>query len=346
MTLNLQIINPLNYPKWDELLCSNQEYSFFHTSNWARVLYESYHFNPLYFTLINEGKLLVSIPIMEIKSFLTGYRGTSLPFTDYCEPIITGDIHSHDIYEYLIKYGRQTGWKFIEIRGGSDISQELTPSSYYYGHTLNLLQNEEHILSNSSSNTKRNIKKAVKVGVEVHIKNNIESMNVFYKLNCITRKMHGLPPQPYYFLKKVYDHVISRNNGIIVSATYNGEIIASAVYFHLGRKAIYKYGASDKRYQQLRANNLVMWEAIKWYLRNGYESFCFGKTEPDNDGLRRFKVGWGAKERVINYYRYDLKRNVFINGESRVSGLHNKLFNKTPIPLLKFIGLILYKHVG
>jgi len=48
-------------------------------------------------------------------------------------------------------------------------------------------------------------------------------------------------------------------------ASHKGKNIASAVYFHFGDKAIYKYGASDRKYQHLRANNLVMWEAIRWF---------------------------------------------------------------------------------
>lgn len=60
-------------------------------------------------------------------------------------------------------------------------------------------------------------------------------------------------------------------------ASFKGTIIAGAIYFHFGEKAVYKYGASDVKYQQLRPNNLVMWEAIRLYCQNGYKSFCFGR---------------------------------------------------------------------
>src|SRR3990172_8371413 len=85
----LKVINPLDYPEWDKLLLSTRDYSFFHSSAWARVLHESYGYRPLYFTSIDNGILLSVIPIMEINSIFTGKRAVSLPFTDYCEPIIT-----------------------------------------------------------------------------------------------------------------------------------------------------------------------------------------------------------------------------------------------------------------
>jgi len=45
-----------------------------------------------------------------------------------------------------------------------------------------------------------------------------------------------------------------------VLASLNGKNIAGVICFHFGDRVIYKYGASDKDYQHLRVNNLVMWK--------------------------------------------------------------------------------------
>lgn len=222
----------------------------------------------------------------------------------------------------------------------------VLPSLHFLGHHLDLSQNEELIISSFKDSTRRNIKKAITEGVEVKILNSLESVKEFFRLNCTTRKYHGLPPQPYRFFKKVYDHIISRNLGLVAIAYYKEKAIAGAICFHFGEKAIYKYGASDRKYLHLRANNLVMWEAIKWYCHNGYKSFCFGRTEPDNQGLKQFKTGWGTKENVINYYKFDLKRDVFIADHQKVTKLQQTIFRKMPIPLLNIFGSLLYRHIG
>ena len=186
----------------------------------------------------------------------------------------------------------------------------------------------------------------MKEGVEVKIDRSLESVKEFYRLNCMTRKEHGLPPQPFHFFKKIYDHVISKNLGMVVLASLDQENIAGAIYFHFGEKAVFKYGASDKKFQHLRANNLVMWKAIQWYSQNGYKNLCFGRTERKNQGLIQFKSGWGTTEQQINYYRYDLEKGSFVRGSSKVTGFHNKVFRNIPIPILKKIGALLYRHVG
>jgi hypothetical protein len=341
-----EIINPLNCPNWNELVLSADNYSFFYSSNWARVLSESYYYKPLYFVEINNNKLSALIPLMEIKSILTGKRGVSLPFTDYCKTIIPEKTDFQDAMNYLIDYGKSSGWESIELRTGNKLPNVISPSSSFYGHTLDLTQGETKIFSNFRDSTKRNIKKALKEGVQTNIYKSLKSVREFYRLNCLTRREHGLPPQPWSFFEKIHDHIISRNLGSVMLASFHNRTIAGAVYFHLGDRAIYKYGASDKKYQHLRANNLVMWEAIKWYSKNGYKSFCFGRTEQENKGLMQFKRGWGTKEHLIHYYKYDLIKEAFVQDSSKISGSHNKIFKNMPIPLLKIIGSLLYKHMG
>jgi hypothetical protein len=346
MCSELQIINPINYPKWNELLLTKEGACIFHSSAWARVLFDTYHYSPLYFVIIEDNELSVAIPFMEVKSAFTGWRGVSLPFSDYCDPIVSKEVNFQDVLNQISEYGKRSGWKYIEIRGGNGFLSGVPYSANYYGHNLDITQGEERLYANLRNSTRRNIKRAAKEGVQVKICTSLEAIGEFYRLNCITRKGHGLPPQPYCFFETIYNYIIKKELGFIVLATYQEKTIAGAMYFHFGDKAIYKYGASDKRYQHLRPNNLVMWEAIKWYSKNGFHSFSFGRTEPNAGGQRQFKTGWGTSETIIKYYTYDLRKRDFIERKAHVSGIHNKIFNALPVNLLKIAGSLLYRHMG
>jgi hypothetical protein len=344
--MDFHIIDPTSYPGWDNLLLSTPRGTFFHSSSWARVLKHSYGYSPCYFASIDTERLVALIPVMEVNSFLTGRRGVSLPFTDYCDSIPDGEVKFQDLLDFIIKYGKKRRWKSLELRGGANLLPDALPSVSYLGHTLNLSRNEEYIFSGFRDSTKRNIKKAIKEAVEVKINNSSVSIKEFYRLNCMTRKNHGLPPQPLHFFKKVFEYIISSKSGLVVLASFGGRYIAGALFFHFGDSAIFKYGASDNRYRHLRANNLVMWEAIRWYVQNDYKSLFFGRTDFDNQGLIQFKSGWGATEQEINYYRYDFKKEAFVSGSSRVTGFHNKIFRNIPISILTKIGALVYKHAG
>jgi hypothetical protein len=372
--LNLcpQIVDPIRYPDWDELFLRTPSPSFFHSAAWARVLSESYGYTPLYFTVIEGGKLRVLVPLMEVDSFLTGKRGVSLPFTDYCESILEEGVVFQELFNPIIDYGKKRGWKYIELRSGDRLvprSPFLVPGFStnnepfpgnpapsgtagnmpfitYFGHTLDLTKGETALYSGLRGSTRRNIKKAEKEKVKVRIENTPGAVAEFYRLNCLTRHEHGLPPQPYHFFRNLYREVISKGNGFVALGYVEGKAAAGNVYFHFGRQASYKYGASDKRYQSLRASNLVMWEAIKRFCGEGFKSLCFGRTEPENDGLRQFKRGWGTEEHPIHYFRYDLRQSAYVTGKQRGEPRYTGLFRVTPAPVLNVIGSLLYKHVG
>ena len=339
------MINPINHPNWDDLLLTNDQTTFFHTAAWAAVLSEAYHYTPLYFTVVDNHKLSALIPIMEISSFLTGKRGVSLPFTDQCRPIASDSEGARKLFEKTTDYGKKAGWKSIEFRGDQSLFQAQPSSETFFTHTLNLTQDLKQIIKSFRSSTWRNIKKAEKNDVTVIRSNSLPSVREFYRLNCMTRKDHGLPPQPWYFFKHLFKNVISPEKGTIFLASYKNKAIAGAVFFHFGNQAIYKYGASDRSHQHLRPNNLAMWQAINWFAEKGFSSFSLGKTEPEHQGLLQFKRGWGAKEETINYYKYDIAKNRFETKQTKLK-LSYTILKHMPSALLRLTGNLLYRHVG
>jgi hypothetical protein len=344
--LTISIINPIETPDWDDLLLTADRATFFHTTSWARVLSESYGYKPLYFTTIDNGKLAGLIPVMEIDSFLTGKRGVSLPFTDICHPIAdTPDIFQA-LMDKLTQHGQSAGWKHIEIKGGSTFfGKTAPPCAEHYAHILELDSGEDKVQNSFRGSTRRNISKASRAGVVVTFQYTLDAMAAFYELHCRTRRRHGLPPQPWRFFEKVYAHVIAAGKGVVLLAAHAGKTVAGAVYFFFRDRALFKFGASDRAFQHLRGNNLVMWEAIRWFTRNGFRSLHFGRSEPENEGLLQFKRGWGAKESRVTYYRLNLRENAF-SAERNGTRSSYSVFKLLPIPLLRLAGRVLYRHVG
>ena len=67
-TGSLEILNPIDETGWDDLLAPHPNSSFFHSAAWAKVLHDSYGYQPFYFAR-RQGDQLVSLaPVMEAKS--------------------------------------------------------------------------------------------------------------------------------------------------------------------------------------------------------------------------------------------------------------------------------------
>lgn len=341
----LDIVNPIEIPNWNELLESNPQSSFFHTSNWAKVLHDTYGYEPLYAVLTENNELKALLPMMAVKRLLKGKKGVSLPFTDFCTPIADSTENFQKTFVLAEDAARKKSLKTIEIRGGDYFFREAEASDTFYRHVLNLNQKENDMFSSLKENIRRNIKKAEKQNLKIRFENTRESIQNFYRLNCLTRKQHGLPPQPFYFFKSFHAEVLMKGKGIVATAYQQNTPVSANIYlFHQG-SAIYKYGASDKRHNPLRANFSLMWEAIKYFLLKNIKTLDFGRTDLHHTGLRRFKKGWGADEFYGKYYLYDVKAKTF-KAQNKQLKTSYRVFEILPIPISKMIGRMCYRYVG
>ena len=341
---SVERVNPTERSDWDESLAACPGASFFHKSAWAKVLTGAYGYVPAYFASHESGVCRALLPLMEVDSWMTGRRGVGLPFTDDCEPLYSDIGSGKKLIQSAFEFGRARRWKYVEFRGGRGLFEGVQPSLSFYGHRLDLTGDEDRLFARLESSVRRAIRKSEKSGLTVEVSQSMPAMRTYYALHCQTRKKHGMPPQSFGFFQNVHEHVVSRNMGIIVLACYQGNPVAGAIHFHSDGQAIYKFGASDETFQQLRGSNLVMWEAIKWLARNGSKSLHFGRTSIANEGLRKFKLGWGAEEHRMDYFKYDLQKDRYVTDTDETSGWHNRVFKALPVPASRVIGAVLYKH--
>ncbi|EEF62364.1 lipid II:glycine glycyltransferase FemX [Pedosphaera parvula] len=342
----VQTIDPVRNKNWEDQAGHFPAYSLFHSAAWARVLQKTYAFTPTYFVK-GEGKVPEAmLPVMEVNSWLTGRRGISLPFTDDCTSLGLNSESVRHLFWEAVRFGKERNWKYLECRGGREWLPEACASLSFYGHILELKPDEELMFAALDPSVRRAIRKGRKDGIRVEVSDSLEAVRLFYALLCKTRRKHGLPPQPFKFFENIYDEIISKQMGKVVTAMYGQKPIAAGVYFQANEKGIYKYGASDEAFQHLRGNNLVMWEAIKWHLQHGFKSLHMGRTSIGNEGLRKFKLGWGCEEHQVEYIKYDLRKQKFVQDKDEAFGWHNTLFRCMPGFLSKVAGALLYKHVA
>ncbi|MDB6093021.1 MAG: hypothetical protein JWM32_583 [Verrucomicrobia bacterium] len=344
--MTLRAINPLEIPTWDQQVARFSESSFFHSSAWCRVLHHTYGYTPQYLIDGDANGFTSALPLMEVNSWLTGRRGVSLPFTDVVPPLLGNGANFPDFFAAARGWGKSRGWKYLECRGGRALLADAPASTSFLSHTLDLARDEKVVFAGFEESVRRAVRKAEKSGIQIEFSQDTAAMRDFYRLLCKTRQRHGVPPQPWHFFSQIQRQVLAENHGWVVLARHNGTPVAGAVFFQFDRKAIYKFGASDAAFQQLRGNNLVMWNAIQRYIQLGSRSLDFGRTSVGNDGLRKFKLGWGTAEKTADYVRYDLRSGDFVTAADETSGWHTRVFNALPIWISRTIGAALYRHIG
>lgn len=342
----VQSVDSLQMADWDSLVMEHPDSSFFHGVAWAKVLNTAFGFVPRYWIARTGNRVTGLLPLMDVRSWLSGARGVCLPFTDHCEPLVFDHQSGVNLMEGVLASADSRRWRYVEWRGGDGVLEGSVPSVRFYSHCLDLSFGLEKLFSGFDSAVRRAIRKAETTGITIRVTDTIDAVGRFYSLHCATRRRHGVPPQPFSFFRAVHRHILSQGMGFVVEAFCRQLPIAAAIFFKFGKKAIYKYGASDTASLRFRANNLVMWEAIRRLAADGYQSLHFGRTSLLNEGLRRFKLGWGCQESHLDYFRFDTNRRRFVAEKDAAHGWHNVLFRFMPIWLSRAVGGMLYRHVA
>lgn len=338
--------NPLDEPGWDPSISGLPGATVFHSRAWAGVLHDAYGFRPTYLTLGPTGARTAVLPLMEVGAWWSGPRGVSLPFTDECQPLASTAADRDHLRAGLAALASARRWRTWELHGGAGLLPNAPDSLRFFGHSVALGPDASAVFQRCDEATRRAVRKAERAGVTVNFAHDESAVREFHRLLCLTRRRHGLPPQPFGFFTAIHRHLLARRQGFVALARHQGETVAGAVFLHFGSHAIYKFGASAPAAGPLRANNLVLWRAIARSCELGLSLLDLGRTSLANEGLRRFKLGWGAAERTVAYRRHDCRRRSFVTSVDRAHGWHNHVFRTLPVPVSRTLGRILYRHLA
>jgi CelD/BcsL family acetyltransferase involved in cellulose biosynthesis len=343
---SLRLVDPREDSGWDKRIADLPGVSFFHGAAWANVLCESYGHRPFYIRSGDGNSLDGLLPLMEVASPLTGRRGVSLPFTDLSPVLASDESIARRLVDQALTLGRERQWCYLELRGISGGLSDLTSSVAYLAHRLDLRAGPDALLNGMDQGARRAIRKAQQSGVEIEITRAPEALRLYFRLHCLTRKRHGLPPQPLHFFDNIGRMVVGQGGGFVAIARWMGQPVAGAVFVHSDRHVIYKYGAMDEAFQGMRPNNLLFWQVIQECCQKGFESLHLGRTSLANEGLCRFKRSLGAAEQPLHYLRFHFRRGAWVTSPDRASSPANAVFRCLPVPVLRGLGWLLYRHMS
>jgi hypothetical protein len=340
----IQVLDPTVYGNWDDLIATHPDAGFFHSRAWAKTLAEAYGFNCRYIVASGE-RLCGLLPIMEARSWIRGTRGVCLPFTDECSALTTTQVRADALLDVAMREAADRGWKHLDACGERNCFPSEASTPAFYGHTLSLEQSASELFNRIENPVRRAVRKAEKSGVHVSFSTDLDALRDYYRLHCRTRTRHGSPPQPFSFFESIQRNILGQGHGFVALAYCENRPISGAVFFTFRGRALYKFSASDERFQSLRGPNLVIWRTIEKLIGSGATELNFGRTSLSNAGLRRFKLGWGTEETTIYRARYCFKRRSFVTIRDLADGAHARFCAAMPIFVSRWIGNIAYPHM-
>ena len=345
----MHIIEPLNDPRWERLVEQHPSAGAFHSAGWLRALSETYGYEAVAVTSSAPGtELRNALPFCRIKSWITGKRLVSLPFSDHCQPLATDPAETDELIGFAIENLRQDNERSVELRPVQPTDRppldDAHESSRYYIHWLDLTPPLSTIFSGLHKDSiQRKIRRADKEQLTYQVGGSAELLHQFYGLLMRTRRRHQLPPQPIAWFENL---LRSLGESISIRVAYKEEMpVAAIITLRHRNSMIYKYGCSDERYHPLGGMPFLFWKLIEEAHASSIPVLDFGRSDLDNPGLIRFKDQWGTRRTELKYYRIPPSAN-----EHKTYGLFSKMaksiFARLPDRVLQIAGNQVYRHIG
>jgi len=158
----------------------------------------------------------------------------------------------------------------------------------------------------------------------------------------VTRKRHGLLPQPYVWFKNLVECM--QDNLQIRLAKKDGASFAAVLTLRHRNSLIYKYGCSDEKRHNLAGMPFLFWRLIQESKASGIDKIDFGRSDLDQESLVRFKDRFGTNKSLLNYYRYPTTMRAPTSdwGVRRI----RQLFSILPDSVSATAGRLVYRHIG
>ncbi|HLL68093.1 MAG TPA: GNAT family N-acetyltransferase [Micromonosporaceae bacterium] len=339
------VLRSIEDPRWAGFVADHRSALPFHHPAWAAMLAECYGFRAFCLTIDDAaGAIVAGIPVIEVRHRIGRAKWVALPFTDECPPLTADDL-GVDLAGPLDRFRRANAVGRFQVRG------ELTGAAArrggaYLTHRLSLTRPEPDVFASLHGNqVRRNIRRAQTAGVVVrHAQAEADVTEIFYRLHARTRHRLGVPVQPRRYFRLLWQRFLEPGLGTVLIAEADGDAVAAGVFLTSRNVCVYKYGASDERRWSVRPNHALFWEAIRWAIGRGCQTFDFGRTDVADEGLREFKSRWGTVEARLAYSV--LADSPVGPGGPGVPSSLRSVIQRGPQFVPRVLGELLYRHTA
>jgi Acetyltransferase (GNAT) domain len=319
----------------------------FHSRTWLEAVKQTYGYRPVALTTSNPGRELTDgLVFCCVRSWLTGRRLVSFPFSDHCEPLVSIPGELQRLLCGIEERTQLEGCSYAELRPTSRLllsESHWRTTGTFYIHRLDLRPGARVVFSQFHRDcVQRRIRHAEKSAITITEGRDCDTVNEFYNLVVETRRRHGLLPQPLTWFRNILKCL--GESAVIRCAHKDGRPIAAILTLRHGKRLYYKYGASVAKFHKFGAMPYLLWHAIQVAIESGLEELDLGRSDCDSRGLVTFKERWNAKPSLTSYLRSPVRevpptsRSVWMNRTLPI------ICKYAPAGCLSALGGVMYRH--
>lgn len=287
-----------DWREWDEFVRAHKDASIYHLSDWARVLKRGFGYPARGFALRDPGGAIAAIvPLFEVRG-LTARRLVGVPFRDRGGILATSSEAERAALVAARKVAADHGAAGVVLKSCAPVDEDAARAegfsvSKYWVHSVLPLQRGE--LWDLVGKKNRNmVRQAERNGLTFEWRSGRVHAPAWQALHQTTQSRLGVPVFPKALFEAILDEGREWARFLVILGPKGP--VAGGLFFAFADRYIYGYSASTPQGQEMRANDLMLFEALREAQRQGAACFDFGSDSPKQESLLAFKKKWGADQ--------------------------------------------------
>lgn len=355
-------LDPLTDPRWAKMVERHPERSIYHHPAWLRTLQHEYRRSVIGLACEDAGGQLCGVLALSstrglplgLGGRIAGRRWSSLPRTPVAGPLTLDTESAAILLHAAIARARAEAGAQLQLKVAAPLPEAAADGmeqvAWRHTYVLDLLDRP----AGDGRGRRRNtwaVNKARKSGVRVRPAESQGELRAWYRLYLGTMRGLGVPARSYRFFNAAWQFLKPAGlmRLLIAEQPVDGRtrLLAGSLFLMLGSTVFYAFTGWRRADHSLRANDLVHWQAIEDFRREGFRFYDFGEVAGGQQSLAAFKSKWGAEPRQL--YRYHYPASDSANGHGlasgRLGGLAAATWRHLPLDVTAMLGDRVYAYL-
>lgn len=300
--------------RWDETVRKIANYDVFYLSDYVTAFWQENKQNgiPMLLYYQNGAEQAIYVGFKRDVAFDPHFEG-KIEMNTYFDLIspygyggFLGNVQDYDeLNRSFDAYCRQSGYicEFVRFELFSDYCKHYGGEVETRTHNVirNLEASEEEIWMDFKQKVRKNVNRAKQCGLEIRIENTTEHLDDFLEIYYSTME-RNTADSGFYFSKEFFETIgLMQDNICFFYALHEGKAISTELVI-FGAEQAYSYlGGTLREYFDMRPNDYLKYEIIKWAKQRGLKNFVLGGGYGSDDGIFQYKASL-APHGIVDFY--------------------------------------------
>ncbi len=328
---------------WNSYVHSHTQGSFFHLSNWQKVISSVFGHRCYYLIAWHGEKIAGVLPLVQVKSQLFGHALVSTPFCVYGGVLADSYEVQQALEQKACKLAEQLAVDYLELRYRHAQQNNFLLKQVHSTFGCEIAASDEAILAG--------VKKKQRAVIRHSLNNELaiehgEDVDNFYHLLSTSYRNLGTPIFTKKYFAALLEH-FGQDIDISIVRDSSGQASSAVMNFYYQQQVLPYYGGGNDAARALKSADFMYYQVLCHARAKGCNYFDFGRSKNDS-GPYKYKKNWGMTPEPLHYYYYLVKAKELPNlsPNNPKYQLFIRLWQKLPLAVSQWLGPLLSKYLG